>query len=163
MGKGIGNGYPVSVTALGPAVIDRLGDKPIHYAQSHQNDPLGAAVAREVVRVIEDEDLIARGREMAVLLLNGLKGIRKRTQRIRDLRSRGLMIAIELEDTLEAPFTGRVQRELVRRGYVVARRPGLGVLRLDPSLTIDPKDIEGFLEMFEAVLSTEEASFASSR
>ncbi len=43
MGKGIGNGYPVSATALAPGVIERLGGQPVRYAQSHQNDPAGAA------------------------------------------------------------------------------------------------------------------------
>ena len=47
----------------------------------------------------------------------------------------------------------RAHRELVRRGFVLGRRPGVNVLRLDPSLTIDQKDIEGFLETFEAVLT----------
>ena len=55
LGKGIGNGYPVSVTLFGPEMTKRLGDQPIAYAQSHQNDPLGAAAARAVARVIEEE------------------------------------------------------------------------------------------------------------
>ena len=32
-------------------------------------------------------------------------------------------------------------------------RPDINVLRLDPSLTIDQNDIEGFLETFEPVLA----------
>jgi acetylornithine aminotransferase len=60
LGKGIGNGYPVSVTACAPRVISRLGGRPIPYSQSHQNDPLGAAVAREVVRTVREEGLSSR-------------------------------------------------------------------------------------------------------
>ena len=41
-------------------------------------------------------------------------------------------------------------------GYVLCRRPGVNVLRLDPSLTIDRKDIEGFLETLEEVLTDRE-------
>jgi 4-aminobutyrate aminotransferase-like enzyme len=63
------------------------------------------------------------------------------------------MIALELKDDPEASFTIRTHRELVRRGYVLGRRPGVNVLRLDPSLTIDPNDIQGFLESLEAVLT----------
>jgi acetylornithine/N-succinyldiaminopimelate aminotransferase len=153
LGKGIGNGYPVSVTALGPGVIERLGGNPLKYAQSHQNDPLGAAVAREVVQVIRDEDLIERGRGIAAILLNGLEDIKARTGQITEIRSRGLMVALELKDDAESTFTLRTHRELARRGYILARRPGLNVLRLDPSLTIDQRDIEGFLATFEAVLT----------
>ncbi|MEI6509902.1 MAG: aspartate aminotransferase family protein [bacterium] len=152
LGKGIGNGYPVSVAAFAPGVMERLGGMPLHYSQSHQNDPLGAAVAREVVRVIQEEGLIERGKDIAAKLLSGLEEIRDRTGQIQEIRSRGLMFALELKDDPGASRTIRTQRELVRRGYVLARRPGINVLRIDPSLTIEQEDIEGFLEAFESVL-----------
>jgi acetylornithine/N-succinyldiaminopimelate aminotransferase len=153
VGKGIGNGYPVSVTAFAADVIERLGGRPVMYAQSHQNDPLGAAVAREVVEVIEEEDLIERGKGIADILLSGVEGIKDRTGRIQEIRSRGLMVGLELKDDPEASFTIRTHRDLARRGYVLGLRPGVNVLRLDPSLTIDQNDIESFLETFEAVLT----------
>ncbi len=153
LGKGIGNGYPVSVTAFAPGVIDRLGGRPVKYAQSHQNDPLGAAVVREVVRIIQEDGLIERGREMAAILVSGLDGIKARTDKIREIRARGLMAALELRDDPETSFTIRTHRELVARGYLLGRRPGVSVLRLDPSLTISRQDIEGFLEMLEDVLA----------
>lgn len=152
LGKGLGNGYPVSVAAFGRELARRLGDRLVPYAQSHQNDPLGAALAREVIRVIRDEGLIERGREIGALLTSGLAAIQDRAPRVRDVRGRGLMVAVELDDDRQASFTVRVQRELVRRGFILARRPGLNVLRLDPALTMERADIEGFLEAFEAVL-----------
>jgi len=152
MGKGIGNGYPVSVTAVALHVAKPLEDHPVPYAQSHMNDPLGAAIARTVLKVIRQEGLIARGREIAVLLMAGLEAIKARTGLITALRSRGLMIAMELEDDAQAAFTTRTHRSLVQRGYILAQRPGLNVLRLDPGLTIERTDIEGFLEVFEDVL-----------
>ena len=149
LGKGIGNGYPVSVTAFAPGVIERLEGRPFKYAQSHQNDPLGAAVAREVVRTIREEGLIERGREIAALLVSGLEAIRARTDRVREIRARGLMVALELRDDAEASFTVRAHRELVQRGFLVGRRPGVPVLRLDPALTIERPDIEAFLEVLQ--------------
>ena len=152
LGKGIGNGYPVSVTAVASGTVDRLGSRPIHYAQSHQNDPLGAAVAREVIRVVREENLIERGREIADLLAAGLEGIAARTERIAQVRQRGLMIALELKDDASASLAARTHRELLQRGFIVARRPGLSVLRIDPPLTIERADIRSFLEALEEVL-----------
>ena len=152
IGKGIGNGYPVSVTALSPRVIDRLGGEPVNYAQSHQNDPLGVAVMREVIRIIQEEKLIERSRDIAAILAEGLERIKERSSRIKEIRARGLMVGIELEDDSENSDTIRTHRELVRRGFVLGRRPGVRVLRLDPCLTIDSKDIESFLETLEDVL-----------
>ena len=153
MGKGIGNGYPVSATIFAPGVMERLGEKPVNYAQSHQNDPLGAAVAREVIRVIRDEKLIDRAGGIATMLLDGLEGIRQRGGRIKEIRGRGLMAAIELDDDPEALLAMHTHRELARRGYIIARRPGQSVFRLDPALTIERRHIEGFLETFERVLT----------
>lgn len=153
LGKGLGNGYPVSATAYAPGVIERLGGAPLKYAQSHQNDPLGAAVAREVLRVIDAEGLVDRGVAVADLLLSGLEGIAARTGRIAAIRSRGLMVAVVLSDEAETPLTIRVHRGLVERGYIVGRRPGVPVLRLDPALTIETADIAGFLAALEAALA----------
>lgn len=153
LGKGIGNGYPVSVTALSQRVIDRLGNTVIKYAQSHQNDPLGAAVAREVIAVIEEGGLIERARDLGGRLFSGLETVDTRAGGLWEIRSRGLMLALESTDDPDGSFTVSTHRELVNGGYVLGRRPGVNVLRLDPSLTIEERDIEGFLETFEAVLA----------
>ena len=152
LGKGIGNGYPVSVTLFSERAARKLTDEPIKYAQSHQNDPLGAAVAREVILTIREEKLIERGRKTSELLINALEGIRVRSGRIKEIRGRGLMIAVELDDDTENTFTLEVHRELIRRGFIVGRRPGVKVLRLDPSLTIEREDVEEFLRALEEVL-----------
>ncbi len=63
------------------------------------------------------------------------------------------MVALELEDDTDASYTSRVQKTLLRKGFVVAQRPGLDVLRIDPSLTIDLEDIVAFPETLESVLT----------
>lgn len=154
IGKGIGNGYPVSVAAFSSTVATRLAGNPLPYAQSHQNDPLGATIAREVVQTILDEKLIERAEDIAVMLSNGLQEIRVRTNKIKEVRARGLMVAIELTDDTIGSYTFHVRKELLMHGYIVAQRPNHNVLRIDPSLTIESKSIEGFLRTFESVLTT---------
>jgi 4-aminobutyrate aminotransferase-like enzyme len=153
MGKGIGNGYPVSVTAFSPHLINKLGDKPVKYAQSHQNDPLGAAIIREVIQTIKDDNLIDQCNIKSALLVSGLDDIKVRTHKIKVIRARGLMIAIEMEDDEEASYTTYVQKELLKYGYVIAKRPGLNILRIDPSLTIESNEIRNLLKIFEKVLT----------
>ena len=155
IGKGIGDGYPVSVTAFSPRTADRLGDRPVKYAGSHQNDPLGAAVLREVIRTIEDEGLIARAGELGRVLGDGLDAVRARCGRIREVRYRGMMAAIELNDGPANGFTIRVHHGLLDRGFIVGRRPGVPVLRIDPSLTIEREEIGRFLAVLEEVVMAE--------
>ena len=106
------------------------------------------------LRVIREERLIERSRNVAAILLAGLKRIKERADRLKEVRARGLMLALELADDSETSFTARTHRELVRRGFVLGRRPGVSVLRLDPSLTVDRKDIEDFLGTLEDVLTS---------
>lgn len=62
------------------------------------------------------------------------------------------MIAVEMEDEGNAACTAHVQKELMRNGFIVAQRPGLNVLRIDPGLTIEKRDVECFLEALGKVL-----------
>lgn len=155
LGKGIGNGYPVSVTVFAPRIAERLETQPVMYAQSHQNDPLGAVVAREVVRVIREDKLIERSREIAAVLGTGLDKIKTGSKRVKEIRVRGLMAVIELEDDAENSLAIKTHRELINRGYIVGRRPGESMLRIDPSLTIDTRDIEGFIITLTDLLTPE--------
>jgi acetylornithine aminotransferase len=134
-------------------VIGRLGRRPVRYAQSHQNDPLGAAVALEVIRTIAEEALIERSQPIAATLAGGLDKIKAQTNRVAAIRARGLMAALELEDDAKAAYTGHVQKTLVENGFILAQRPGLNVLRIDPSLTIEAADIENFLAVLRDVLA----------
>jgi acetylornithine aminotransferase len=152
LGKGIGNGYPVSVAALGPRVVKKLGDRDVPYAQSHQNDAAGAAVVRTVLRTIREGGLVERGREMGEVLRAGLERVAARTKAIKEIRARGLMVAVELRDGEAGAHTSRVHRELARRGFIVARRPGTSVLRLDPALTVERDDVDRFVATLEEVL-----------
>lgn len=151
VGKGLGSGYPVSAVAFAPAVGAQLAAQPLRYAQSHQNDPLGAAVAREVLRTIADEGLVERARELGAVLADGLAHVRQSTGLVREVRARGLMVAIELDGT--PAFAADVHRELAHRGWLTGLRPGQPALRLDPSLTIERRDIDGFLAALAAVLA----------
>lgn len=148
LGKGVGNGYPVSVAAFSPRLMEKMGDRTLNYSQSHQNDPLGAAVVLAVINAIEEGKLLERCQHISGMLLEGLGELAKGCGRIKQVRGRGLMVAIELLDDAGQSFAIRVQGELLRRGYILARRWGVPVLRLDPSLTIEEEDISGFLRCF---------------
>jgi len=147
MGKGIGNGYPVSVAAVSAKIISQLEATQFLYAQSHQNDPLGARVALEVIDAIMEENLIERAHEMGSHLISELNLLRQKHPVIKAIRGRGMMIVIE--------FTGQsidVYDGLLSAGFIVAKRPNTEVLRLDPALNIEREQIDGFIGALDKVL-----------
>lgn len=152
MGKGIGNGYPVSVAAFNSRVSSQLAIKPIRYAQSHQNDPLGAMVAMEVIRVIKQEKLIDRGRRIGIGLKKKLLEISGEFQVINEVRGLGMMIALDINDNSTKLLTRRIQIGLFNRGFIVAQRPGTNTLRIDPPLTIPEEEINNFISSLVMIL-----------
>jgi 4-aminobutyrate aminotransferase-like enzyme len=68
------------------------------------------------------------------------------------------MVAVELVDDAKNALAIHVQRELVQRGFILARRFGTSVLRIDPPLTIERQDLEAFLTTLEKVLSGNQRS-----
>jgi acetylornithine/N-succinyldiaminopimelate aminotransferase len=153
IGKGLGNGYPVSCVAVSRSVADKIDPDRFHYAQSHQNDPLGAAVAREVIDVIESEKLLDRALEIGAMIQKRLAAIKNKYGVIKEIRARGLMIAIEFEKCEKCSFAQAIRDRLLDRRIILVKRPGHEVFRIDPALTIDMEDVEYFLKTLEAIIS----------
>ena len=147
IGKGIGNGYPVSVTAINEQTAGELGKSTFRYMQSHQNDPLGAAIANEVIKIIKDEELVLKaginGKKFFDMLGTLIDNIS-----ITDVRGRGLMFAVDIcdEDTGDRLF-----KELISRGYIVGNRKSL--LRIDPPLTATEDEFTEFVNELRDLLN----------
>lgn len=148
IGKGIGDGFPVSATAISNNTADMLKIKSFKYAQSHLNDPLGASVAKEVIQIIKEQNLIDRCKNIGMEFVNKLEQLKKQHRLIKEIRSRGLLIAIEINDDENNSLTSFIFSSLLEKGFIIARRPNLNVLRIDPPLTIEEKDINAFLVCF---------------
>lgn len=148
MGKGIGNGYPVSVTAISNRIAQKLENIKFVYAQSHQNDPLGAFVIKEVISIIEEDNLLRKTVELGNFLLQELLKLKNDFPLVHSVRGRGLILAIEFKSDAQ-----KVYEELFKNGYILCKRPNTEVLRLDPALTIDLQTIESFLLCFKGILN----------
>jgi acetylornithine aminotransferase len=139
IGKGIGNGYPVSVAAIDAATMAQLREKPFKYAQSHQNDPLGAAVVREVIAEIEDRGLIPEARRKGDRFLTQLASLVD-GRVVLAVRGRGLMMAVDLVDAATAE---EIHSRLIARGFIVGNRGT--TFRIDPPLTVTEAQFDEFV------------------
>jgi len=146
VGKGIGNGYPVSVAVISPHMVNELRGTAFHYSQSHQNDPLGASIVQEVINVIEKGQLVTESARKGSALLHELRKLVD-TSTVLDVRGRGLMIAIDLQD---AETTNRIYSELLNRGFIVGNRGSF--LRIDPPLTVTDDELKSFVAVFAEIV-----------
>ncbi|UCG57384.1 MAG: aspartate aminotransferase family protein [Phycisphaerales bacterium] len=153
-GKGLGNGYPVSAVATKEEVADLLEARTFRYVQSHQNDPLGCAVAKEVISVIREEELIARSAALGESLYDRLDEIGKRHEFVREVRGRGLMVSLELAGAGDNPITSVVYDEMLERGYLIGHNPRSNVLRFLPPLTIEENEMANLAHNLYDILET---------
>lgn len=156
VGKGLGNGYPVSGVGLHPAVAERLEAGGLIYAQSHQNNPLGMAVAREVLAVMAEMKLVERSRRVGAFFLEALEALRQRHAVIREARGRGLMIVLEFDGQAPGFSITALHRRLIGRGFLVGYTPQANLLRFYPALTIRENHIHQLIEALDQILSERE-------
>jgi acetylornithine/N-succinyldiaminopimelate aminotransferase len=152
LGKGLGNGYPVSAVVMAQDVAGRLEDGAFRYVQSHQNDPLGCAVAREVIAVMREERLVERSKRVGTHFLNQLRLLGERHRAVIEVRGRGLMIAIELEEDCGGISAESAYRQLLQRGFLVGYSAEGNLLRLYPPLTIGEEDVAQLVESLDQIL-----------
>ncbi|HLP01232.1 MAG TPA: aspartate aminotransferase family protein [Opitutaceae bacterium] len=155
LGKGLGNGYPISATTFLREIAEALERGGFHHAQSHQNNPLGCAAALAVIAELREGDWIQRAERAGARLLGELQRLQHRHGCIRAVRGRGLLLVLELDP--EGPCSGStLQTALRERGFLVGGYPagypaGTGV-RVDPSLTVEEGDLAQFVAALDEIL-----------
>ena len=151
IGKGIGNGYPVSVVAMSKRMADMATKAGFRYAQSHQDDPLGCAVVNEVITIIEDNDIIEKSAAIGLILKAELEALMAKYDFIKEVRGVGLMLVIEFHGNKKLPLE-KIHKEVFDAGYIVGVNPTVSLLRFYPPLTIEEAQIKGMVTAFDAVL-----------
>ena len=151
LGKGLGNGYPVSAVAMRSEIAERLEKDEFHYAQSHQNDPLGCSVAKEVIAVFREQNWVERGNAKGGYFLDGLKQLAKKHAIVKEARGRGPLLALEFHPH-EKISAASAYHWLLEQGFLVGYYPAGNILRFDPALTIEEYDITNLLECLNVML-----------
>jgi ornithine--oxo-acid transaminase len=146
LGKALSGGfYPVSAVLSNNAVLGTL--KPGQHGSTFGGNPLACAVARAALRVLVDEGMIENAALQGVRFLDGLRSIRANT--IREVRGRGLMLAVELQP--EAGGARRYCEALQSRG-ILAKDTHEHMIRIAPPLVITSDEVDWALERIGATL-----------
>jgi acetylornithine/N-succinyldiaminopimelate aminotransferase len=149
IGKGLGNGYPVSAVVMSCNVASSLHQCDFKYAQSHQNDPLGAAVAAAVIRTLRDENILTRCQASGSFFIQALRDLQSAFPLIVDVRGRGLLIAIELVTSADAAsLFNSLREQQILAGY----KNNSSVIRFFPPLNVQENQIRVVLHALQASL-----------
>ena len=144
LGKALSGGfYPVSAFVADEAVMGVF--KPGDHGSTFGGNPLGAAIGRAALRVLVDEKLADRARELGDWFMGELRKVE--SPHILEVRGRGLLIGVEL-DSPARPYC----EALAQRGILCKETHDL-VVRFAPPLVIAQSDLEWALPYVAEVLA----------
>lgn len=145
LGKALSGGmYPVSAFVSNDEVMDVF--KPGDHGSTYGGNPLGAAVAREAMRVLVEEGLVENAAVQGKKIGDGLKGLGVKA--IRDIRQIGLWVGIELKP--EAGGARKYCEALMTEG-MLCKETHTHTVRIAPPLVINSTEVEWMLERLQKV------------
>jgi len=146
LGKALGGGIiPVSAVVSSDEVLGVL--HPGNHGSTFGGNPLGAAVGRAVVNLLQTGVIQERARDLAGVLEAGPRKFVGGG--VVEVRTRGLWAGIDVEPTL---MSGReLSERMLAKGVLVKDTHG-STIRLAPPLVIEQDDLEWMVEQLGAVL-----------
>jgi 4-aminobutyrate aminotransferase-like enzyme len=141
MGKGFGNGFPVTAIAVRSDLRSAMNSA--SSSTSYGGNPMACAAALASLKVIEDEGICEHVTAVGGVLLDRLAELQKEHEIIGEVRGKGFLMGIELvkDRATKEPYVEagtRVYREAGRRG--IAWVPAGHILRLAPPLVMSEQD-----------------------
>lgn len=146
IGKALSGGfYPVSAVLADAAIMDMF--QPGDHGSTFGGNPIASAVGRAALSVLVDENLIDNARDMGTYFMGRLRRIE--SPHIKEVRGRGLLIAVELHDS-----AGGARRfcEALKDEGLLCKETHNTVIRFAPPLVITRDDIDYAMERIERVL-----------
>jgi 4-aminobutyrate aminotransferase len=141
IGKGIGGGYPMA----GVISTDEIMDCGRNYlGGTYGGNAICSVASTATIQVIKDEKLLENCVKMGDRLNEGLKN----NPKIKELRQYGLMVAIDIDDSLN------ILEKLREEGILVLLAGYKGqYIRLLPPLNVKEDEIDFFVNTFNDITS----------
>lgn len=146
IGKALSGGfYPISAVLSNKEALSIF--QPGDHGSTFGGNPLACAVAREALRVIEEENLIEKSLFMGHYLKESIRNIL--SPYVKEVRGMGLLIGVELKKS--AGGARKFCEALMGKG-ILCKETHKHVIRFAPPLTITKEELDWALERIESVL-----------
>lgn len=157
LGKGFGNGFPVTAMAVREPYADAV-DK-ISASTSYGGNPMACAAALACFEVIEEEGLLKHAQELEELFRKRMADWTQKYKIVGDCRVKGCLMGVELvkDQATKEPFDAAgklVYQKAFRKG--LAWIPAGHILRMSPPIVM-PNEVaqRGMDFIEEAIAETE--------
>ena len=144
LGKALGGGIvPVSAVVSSAGILGVF--KPGQHGSTFGGNPLGCAIAREVIAMLATGEFQERSAKLGAHMHDRLNALPARA--VRDVRGRGLWAGVEF-----TAFTGRQVSERLMEAGVLAKDTHGATIRLAPPLMVSKDDLDWAIDQLEAII-----------
>ena len=143
--KGLGNGLPIGACLARGEAAELF--VPGNHGSTFGGNPIACAAAHAVIDQIDGNNLMARAAELGDFLLDELHSRLEGNNRVKEVRGKGLMLAVELHD--DAP-------ELVAKGLEAGLLINVtqgNVVRMLPPLTMSDAEATELCDKLAGILA----------
>jgi len=147
IGKALSGGmYPVSAILADNEVMGVFN--PGEHGSTYGGNPLGAAVAREALKILVEEKMIERSAELGAYFMEKIRAIK--SDHVKLVRGKGLWIGIVLKDS-----AGGARRfcEALQEDGMLCKETHETVIRVAPPLSVTREEIDWAVERLDKVLT----------
>ena len=145
LAKALGNGVPIGACLARGAAAEAL--KQGSHGSTFGGNPLACAAALAVLETMQAENLVERAREQGERLQSRLGDALRGLNCVREVRGKGLMVGIELDQ----PCADLVKRALDR--HLLINVTADRVVRLLPPLIVGDDEIETMVETLRDLIT----------
>lgn len=144
--KALGNGIPIGACAARGAAAELIS--PGSHGTTFGGNPFASQVAYTVINTIEDDSLIDRAAEIGAYLKKQIQQKLGTISKVVDIRGKGLMLGIELNQVYP-----NLVMHFMAEGLVVNVTGGGKVIRLLPSALMSENQAKQTAEILQSVIS----------
>ena len=147
LGKALGGGiFPVSAFVARKEIIELFG--PGSHGSTFGGNPIGAAVALESLKFLQEENLAEHADELGKYLRQKLRDMN--SPLITDVRGKGLLIGMELDGS---KVNARDVCIRLKEEGVLCKETRDTIIRFAPPLVIQKDDVDWAMERVEKVMA----------
>lgn len=150
LGKAISGGfYPVSAVLTSSEVMDVFN--PGEHGSTYGGNPLGCAVMVEALNVLEEEQLMENAFHLGNIFREKLTALCEKTDLLVNVRGKGLLNALIVNDTEESSTATKICYELMHKGLLAKPTHG-NIIRFAPPLVISEEQLNECVEIITDVV-----------
>jgi ornithine--oxo-acid transaminase len=150
LGKALSGGlYPVSAILADNEIMEVI--RPGQHGSTYGGNPLGSMVAIKALEILRKEKLAQNARKLGIIFRERMNQLAKKSDVVKLVRGRGLLNAIEIDDTHDSDTAWNICLKLKENGLLAKPTHG-NIIRFAPPLVMTEQQLNECCDIIESTM-----------